>query len=137
MPAHTTLIRTALQLLGVHTIHMHIIPYKRIESTNRVLYPVHLCAGETLHTYMYTCFMSVLACIPGCLCGWFKDHVKLLQAVLPMILDALRQPSLAPSAALAFRDVCGDCASQLVPVVTQLIPVCQVGPIYNTLSVIS
>ena len=44
-----------------------------------------------------------------------------------MILDALGQPSLAPSAALAFRDVCGDCASELAPVVVQIIPACQVS----------
>ena len=44
-----------------------------------------------------------------------------------MILDALSQPSLAPSAALAFRDLCGECAEMLVPVAVQLIPACQVG----------
>ncbi len=63
---------------------------------------------------------------PGCLSSWFKDHVDLLQAVLPMILDALSQPSLAPNAALAFRDVCGECAAELAPVVLQIVPVCKV-----------
>jgi hypothetical protein len=46
---------------------------------------------------------------------------------LPMILSALSQPSLAPSAALAFRDLCGECAEMLVPVAVQLIPACQVS----------
>ena len=43
-----------------------------------------------------------------------------------MILNALVQPDLAPSAALAFRDVCGECSEQLSPLVVQLIPACQV-----------
>lgn len=66
----------------------------------------------------------------GCLSSWFKDHIDLLQAVLPMILDALNQPSLAPSAALAFRDVCGECASELTSVVLQIIPVCKVWAVH-------
>lgn len=61
----------------------------------------------------------------GCLSSWFKDHVDLLQAVLPTILEGLTQPELAPSAALAFRDVCGECAEKLVPYVVQLIPACE------------
>ncbi len=48
-----------------------------------------------------------------------------------MILDALSQPSLAPAAALAFRDVCGDCAAQLTPVINQIVPVCQVYQPYQ------
>ena len=44
-----------------------------------------------------------------------------------MILNALSQPGLAPSAALAFRDLCGECAEMLVPVAVQLIPACQVS----------
>lgn len=55
------------------------------------------------------------------------SEIDLLQAVLPMILGALTQPNLAPSAALAFRDVCGECAKQLTPYVVQLIPACEVG----------
>lgn len=56
--------------------------------------------------------------------------MNLLQAVLPMILRALVEPDLAPSAALAFRDVCGECAEQLAPLAVQLIPACQVrGPV--------
>ena len=53
--------------------------------------------------------------------------MDLLQAVLPTILQGLTQPELAPSAALAFRDVCGECAEKLVPYMMQLIPACEVG----------
>ena len=48
-----------------------------------------------------------------------------------MILRALAQPNLAPIAALAFRDVCGECAEQLAPVAVQLIPACQVCGEYS------
>ena len=67
---------------------------------------------------------SVLAA--GCLSVWFRAHPDLLQAVLPVILDGLTNPTLATSAALAFRDVCAECAEQLAPVVMQIIPTCQV-----------
>lgn len=63
----------------------------------------------------------------GYLSSWFKQHPEMLQAVIPMILGALSQATLAPSAALAFRDVCGDCCEQLTPFVVQLIPACQAG----------
>ena len=43
-----------------------------------------------------------------------------------MVLNALSQPNLAPNAALAFRDLCIECAEMLVPVAVQLIPACQV-----------
>lgn len=49
-----------------------------------------------------------------------------MQAVLPIILDGLTNASQASSAALAFRDVCGECAEHLAPVVMQIIPACQV-----------
>ena len=62
----------------------------------------------------------------GCLSVWFRAHPDLLQAVLPVILDGLTNPTLATSAALAFRDVCAECAEQLAPVVMQIIPTCQV-----------
>ena len=62
---------------------------------------------------------------PGYLSSWFRHHVDLLQAVLPMILNALSQPGLAPSAALAFRDLCGECAEMLLTLAVQLIPACQ------------
>lgn len=65
--------------------------------------------------------------IAGLLSTWLKHHPSLLQGVLPMILGGLSQPNLAPSAALAFRDVCVECASQLSGVADQLIPHCQVG----------
>eukprot|EP00731_Ephydatia_muelleri_P019156 Em0011g1196a len=61
----------------------------------------------------------------GCLSSWFKNHMDLLQAVLPTILEGLSQPELAPSAALAFRDVCGECAEKLAPYILQLIPACE------------
>lgn len=64
--------------------------------------------------------------VPGCLSSWFRAHPDLLQAVLPIILDGLSNASLATSAALAFRDVCAECAEQLAPVVMQIIPSCQV-----------
>ena len=46
-----------------------------------------------------------------------------------MILGGLAQPDLAPSAALAFRDVCTECAGQLSGVADQLVPHCQVGTV--------
>ena len=64
--------------------------------------------------------------LQGCLSNWFRAHPDLLQVVLPIILDGLTNPGLASSAALAFRDVCGDCAEHLAPAVMQIIPVCQV-----------
>lgn len=62
----------------------------------------------------------------GCLSGWFRAHPDLLQAVVPIILDGLTNVNLASSAALAFRDVCGECSEQLAPLVLQIIPACQV-----------
>lgn len=70
--------------------------------------------------FEYTCLLQ------GCLSSWFRAHPDLLQAVLPIILDGLTNASQASSAALAFRDVCGECAEQLAPVVMQIIPACQV-----------
>ena len=78
---------------------------------------MHARTHTHTHTHTHTGYLS----------SWFRHHVDLLQAVLPMILNALSQPSLAPSAALAFRDLCGECAEMLVPVAVQLIPACQVG----------
>ena len=43
-----------------------------------------------------------------------------------MILRALSQPDLAPSAALAFKDVCAECHDFLSPVAAQLVPACKV-----------
>uniref|UniRef100_A0A1X7UBK3 Importin N-terminal domain-containing protein n=1 Tax=Amphimedon queenslandica TaxID=400682 RepID=A0A1X7UBK3_AMPQE len=45
----------------------------------------------------------------GELAEWFRDSPDVLLAVLPMILDNLSKPTLTASAALAFRDICGDC----------------------------
>jgi hypothetical protein len=70
----------------------------------------------------------------GCLSSWFRAHPDLLQAVLPIILDGLTNVSLASSAALAFRDVCGECAEHLAPAVMQIIPACQAGLSNTTLS---
>lgn len=67
----------------------------------------------------------------GCLSSWFKHHEDLLQAVLPMILGALSQPDLAPSAALAFKDVCSECHEMLSPLAVQLIPACKVSNFCN------
>lgn len=75
----------------------------------------------------YTCtgpFLCIF--LQGCLSSWFRAHPDLLQAVLPIILDGLTNASQASSAALAFRDVCGECAEHLAPVVMQIIPACQV-----------
>lgn len=69
---------------------------------------------------------SPVYCFTGCLAVWFRGHSDLLQAVLPVILNGLTNPRLATSAALAFRDVCGECAELLAPVVMQIIPTCQV-----------
>ena len=63
---------------------------------------------------------------------WFRSHTDLLRAVLPMILEGLTRPHLAPSAALAFRDVCGECAEQLTPFVLQLVLACQVRVVLKT-----
>ena len=76
----------------------------------------------------------LLSPLQGCLSSWFRAHPDLLQAVLPIILDGLTNVSLASSAALAFRDVCGECAEHLAPAVMQIIPACQVivsGVLYH------
>lgn len=70
----------------------------------------------------------------GCLSVWFRSHPDLLQAVLPVILDGLTSASLATNAALAFRDICAECADQLAPVVIQIIPACQVHTLSNVSS---
>ena len=90
----------------------------------------------SLSPFSFSLF-CVLSSPTGLLSNWFKRHLSLLQAVLPMILQSLMQPELASCAALAFKDVCGDCANELSTVATQLIPHCQVSaqppPSHHTL----
>lgn len=49
-----------------------------------------------------------------------------------MILEGLTEPELAPCSALAFKDICIECSSQLSNVAEQLIPHCQVGVVRGT-----
>lgn len=64
--------------------------------------------------------------ILGCLADWFKGRPDILTAVLPMILDNLSQPHLSASAALAFRDICGECNVLLGPIASNIVVSCQV-----------
>ena len=80
-----------------------------------------------MHAFKYNTLLSKFSrSLQGCLSSWFRAHPDLLQAVLPIILDGLSNVNLASSAALAFRDVCGECAENLAPAVMQIIPACQV-----------
>ena len=83
---------------------------------------------------MYYCMYSkyyyylLLFILLGELAEWFRDRPDILLAILPMILDNLSKPSLAASAALAFRDICGDCHSLLANSdVTSIMMSCQVN----------
>ncbi|XP_064386855.1 importin-13-like isoform X2 [Halichondria panicea] len=108
-------IEAILYLLQGVSSHLHQHSSPHLQSV------ISLFPRMPLHPILVKTALTLL----GCLSSWFKDHVDLLQAVLPMILDALSQPSLAPNAALAFRDVCGECAAELAPVVLQIVPVCK------------
>ena len=78
--------------------------------------------------------ITQLSCL-GYLSDWFREQPDVLQAVLPMILNGLSEPSVSASASLAFRDVCGECSNLLAPCVIQVIPACQASISIYTLCV--
>jgi len=94
----------------------------------------HMTILEILKLYYgldgYSVCYHVMCYFIGLLSSWFKRHLSLLQGVLPIILESLTRPSLASCAALAFKDVCGECSNELSTIASQLIPHCQVKKCY-------
>jgi len=63
----------------------------------------------------------------GSLGNWLKGQPNILRDIIPMMLAALKEPAIAPIAALAFQDVCEDCAEQLSHFSDQLMTACRVS----------
>ena len=68
-----------------------------------------------------------MLCIVGSLGNWLKGQQNILRDVVPMMLTALKEPAVAPIAALAFQDVCEDCAEQLSCFSGHLMSACRVS----------
>ena len=67
----------------------------------------------------------------GSLGNWLKGQPNILRDVVPMMLTALKEPAIAPIAALAFQDVCEDCAEQLSCFSGHLMTACRVSINYS------
>ena len=77
----------------------------------------------TMRNYTY-CVLFI-----GSLGNWLKGQPNILRDVVPMMLTALKEPAIAPIAALAFQDVCEDCAEQLSCFSGHLMTACRVSTI--------
>ena len=63
----------------------------------------------------------------GSLGNWLRGQPNILKDVVPMMLSSLKDPAVAPIAALAFQDVCEDCAEQLSCFSSHLMTACKVS----------
>ncbi|KAJ1677442.1 hypothetical protein EV182_006160, partial [Spiromyces aspiralis] len=65
-----------------------------------------------------------LLCLIGSYSKWWNVHPETLPLALDCITDALKQPGLAYSAALAFQRVCENCSDKLQGVVDGMTELC-------------
>ena len=63
----------------------------------------------------------------GSMGNWLRNQPTFLRDIIPMVLGALKEPSVAPIAALTFKDICDDCAEQLSCFSEQLMSACRVS----------
>ncbi|XP_065904162.1 importin-13-like [Dysidea avara] len=61
----------------------------------------------------------------GSMGTWLRNQPTFLRDIIPMVLGALKEPSVAPIAALTFKDICDDCAEQLSCFSEQLMSACR------------
>ena len=89
-------------------------PYLQLVFAQFPHLPPHPTLSKTLLTFL------------GSFSSWLSRQPALLPPVVQSVFSALADPDLAPLASIAFRDICEECAEQLLSYISQLLPACEV-----------
>lgn len=96
------------------SVHDSSFPYLQLVFAQFPRLPPHPTLSKTLLTFL------------GSFSSWLSQQPALLPPVVQSVFSALTDPDLAPLASIAFRDICEECAEQLLSYINQLLPACEV-----------
>ena len=97
------------------SVHDGSYPYLQLVFAQFPRLPPHSTLSKTLLTFL------------GSFSSWLSHQPALLPSVVQSVFSALADPDLALLAAIAFRDICEECAEQLLSYINQLLPACEVS----------